>query len=98
MENVDENKSSDHQNRKHGPLPLAEISVYWVVWISLLSCAMYSIYKASEGDQSIALNSSVAKKYICSEMDMTFVSLHFCNLGNQTTQAFIAVENTQHNP
>lgn len=48
MENVDENKSSDHQNRKHGPLPLAEISVYWVVWISLLSCAMYSIYKASE--------------------------------------------------
>ena len=31
-------------------------------------------------------------------MDMTFVSWHFCNLGNQTTQAFIAVENTQHNP
>ena len=29
---------------------------------------------------------------------MTFVSLHFCNLGNQTTQAFIAAENTQNNP
>ena len=31
-------------------------------------------------------------------MDMTFVSLHFCNLGNQTTQAFITAENTQNSP
>ena len=42
MKTVDEHK-------KHGPLPFFEISLYWVLWISLSSYSMYSIFKASQG-------------------------------------------------
>lgn len=48
MGNVDNNRNRNHQNRKHGPLPLIEISVYWILWISLMSYTIYSVYKASE--------------------------------------------------
>ncbi|XP_078350071.1 protein-cysteine N-palmitoyltransferase HHAT-like [Oculina patagonica] len=48
MKNLDSNRNKTDQNKKHGPLPFLEISLYWVLWISLSSYAMYSIFRASQ--------------------------------------------------
>lgn len=49
MEKIATSRGKTDQNRKHGPLPLLEISLYWVLWISLLLYTMYTIFTASQG-------------------------------------------------
>ena len=41
--------SSNKAKQKHGPLPFLEISLYWVLWISLLLYTMYTVFIASQG-------------------------------------------------
>lgn len=40
-------KSRNNDCKKHAPLPLFEISLYWAVWIPLLSYAVYAVWIAS---------------------------------------------------
>lgn len=49
VEKIATSRGKTDQNRKHGPLPLLEISLYWVLWISLLLYTMYTIFTASQG-------------------------------------------------
>ena len=42
-------KSRNNDCKKHAPLPLFEISLYWAVWIPLLSYAVYAVWIASYG-------------------------------------------------
>jgi len=49
VEKMATSRGKTDQNRKHGPLPLLEISLYWVLWISLLLYTMYTIFTASQG-------------------------------------------------
>lgn len=48
MGNQDGSKDKLSRHWQHGPLPLLEISLYWVLWISLLSYSMYSSFTASQ--------------------------------------------------
>lgn len=48
MKKIVTSENKMNQNRKHGPLPLLEISFYWVLWISLLLYIMYTVLIASQ--------------------------------------------------
>ena len=49
VKSLDNSKNKTDQNKKHGPLPFLEISLYWVLWISLSSYSLYSSFRASQG-------------------------------------------------
>ena len=49
MKSQEDSKVKLEQLKKHGPLPFPEILLYWVLWISMCSYSMYSIFIASRG-------------------------------------------------
>ncbi|XP_020603569.1 protein-cysteine N-palmitoyltransferase HHAT-like [Orbicella faveolata] len=71
MEKIATSRNETNQNRKHGPLPLLEISLYWVLWISLLLYTMYTVFIASQGKKG---PTSLPVGLLCKKTDLQDVT------------------------